>query len=322
MAPLAVGWRSDLPALFQRLADFGLGELLLLRQIFTGVAWLTIFRDKLRRFNVLGFPIEIENLIVRSQIILRMPMTTQAPCHAMGFGDVHRRHVIDRPVATETADAAVHVRGVVVINVIDRAIEPHPLDWLTAFPTVLHRLKLGIILRNLRVAVHACCGVGYVRLRSYFHKAVTVSAIHPELGHVNIVWKRHWLDRLVSHLRVLRCAVIPCRTGHPTGDHNHADQQLEGNPIRPAWKEIGHGTKRDSRRRCAAAESATANSSDGELPMNENRGQGVLRSDAAKWLRLIVCLESNEDSINAQPEGKTKFLFHFVARSVKSRLEF
>jgi hypothetical protein len=61
-----------------------------------------------------------------------------------------------------------------------------------------------------------------------------------------------------------------------------------GNPIRPAWKEIGHGTKRDSRRRCAAAESATANSSDGELPMNENRGQGVLRSDAAKWLRLIV----------------------------------
>ena len=35
----------------------------------------------------------------------------------------------------------------------------------------------------------------------------------------------------------------------------------------------------------------------------------MLRSDAAKWLRFNRCLESNDDSINAQPEGKTKFLF-------------
>ena len=34
--------------------------------------------------------------------------------------------------------------------------------------------------------------------------------------------------------------------------------------------------------------SATADSSRGELPMNENCGQDMLRSDAAKWLRLIV----------------------------------
>jgi hypothetical protein len=46
--------------------------------------------------------------------------------------------------------------------------------------------------------------------------------------------------------------------------------------------------------------------------MNENCGRDVLRSDAAKWLRLIVSLESNEDSINAQPEGKTKFLFQIL----------
>ena len=130
VAPLAICWRSNLPALFQRLADLGLGELLLLRKIFTRVAWLTVLRDKLRRLNVLRFPIEIENLIVRPQIILGVPMAIQAPRHAVGLGDVNHRHVIDRSVATETADAPVHVRRVVVINVIDRAIEPHPLDWL------------------------------------------------------------------------------------------------------------------------------------------------------------------------------------------------
>jgi hypothetical protein len=40
-----------------------------------------------------------------------------------------------------------------------------------------------------------------------------------------------------------------------------------------------------------------------------NCGRDVLRSDAAKWLRFNRCLESNDDSINAQPEGKTKILF-------------
>src|SRR4029077_244803 len=74
VAPLAICWRSNLPALFQRLADLGLGEVLLPRKIFTRVAWLTVLRDKLRRFNVLRFPIEIENLIVRPQIILGVPM--------------------------------------------------------------------------------------------------------------------------------------------------------------------------------------------------------------------------------------------------------
>src|SRR5262245_40847205 len=78
VAPLAIGWRSNLPALFQRLADLGLSELLLLRKIFAHVAWLTIFRDKLDRFNVLRFPIEIENLVVRSEVIFRMAMAIQA----------------------------------------------------------------------------------------------------------------------------------------------------------------------------------------------------------------------------------------------------
>ena len=110
MAPLAICWRSNLPAFFQRLADLGLGELLLLRKIFPGIAWLAVFRHKLRRLNIIRFPIEIENLIIRTQIILGVPMTIQAPRHTVWLGDVYCRHVIDRAMATETADAAVHVR--------------------------------------------------------------------------------------------------------------------------------------------------------------------------------------------------------------------
>src|SRR4029077_15467476 len=149
VAPLAIFWRRDFPTLFQSLADLGLGEVLLLRKIFTRVAWLTVLRDKLRRLNILRFPIEIENLIVRPQIIFGVPMTIQAPRHAVGFSDVNHRHVIDRAVATETADAPVHVRRVVVINVIDCAIKPHPLYGLTALPALLDRLQLGIVFCHL-----------------------------------------------------------------------------------------------------------------------------------------------------------------------------
>ncbi len=317
VAPLAISWWSNLPALFQRLADLGLAELLLLRKIFTRVAWLTVFRDKLRRLNVLRFPIEIENLIVRPQIILGVAMAIQTPRHAVGLGDVNRRHVTDWSVATETADAPIHVRRVVVINVIDRAIQPHPLDWFTAFPALLHRLQLGIVFCHLRMAVHACRCVGHVRVRGHFHETVTIPAIHPQLGYVNIVRKRHRLDRLISNFCVLRCGVIPCGPSQSTCNYNQADEQLDRYPIRPAWKEIGHGARRSRRRCCAAANSATANSSGGELPMNKNCGRDVLRSDAAKWLRFNRYLEGNDDSINSQPEGKTKISsYNFTASSL------
>src|SRR5215813_8591160 len=105
---------------------------------------------------------------------------------------------------------------------------------------------------------------------------------------MNIVRKRHRLDRLVSDFGVFRRGVIPRCRSQATSDHNHADDHLDRYPIRPAWKEIGHGARRPRRRRCAPAKFATADSSHGELPMNENCGQDVLRSDAAKWLRLIV----------------------------------
>src|SRR6476660_10469415 len=98
VAPLAICWRSDFPALFQGLADLGLGELLLLRKIFARIAWLTVLRDKLRRVNLRRFPMEIENLIIRPQIIFGVPMAIQAPRHAVGLGDMNHRHVIDRTV--------------------------------------------------------------------------------------------------------------------------------------------------------------------------------------------------------------------------------
>jgi len=282
MAPLAICRRIDFPALFQRLADLALRELLLFREILMCIVCLTIFRDKLRRLNIGRFPIEIKNLIFRPQIIFGMAVAIQTPRHAVWLGDVNRRHVIHWTVAAEAADAPVHVCRVIVINVINRAIEPHPFDGLTALPAILHRLKLWIVLCHLRVAVHARLRVRHIGLRGDFYEAVTVATIHTELCHVNIVRKRHRLGRLVTDLGIFRRGVIPRGSGQAANNHNRADDHLDWYPIRPAWKEIGHGARRPERRRSAAAKSATADSSGGELLMGENCTQGMLRSDAAK----------------------------------------
>src|SRR2546423_15678713 len=105
--------------------------MLLLRPIIGHAVWLSELGDELRRLHILRVPIKIENFLLRAQKIFGMTMTFQAPGHAMRLGDIHRRHLIDRTMATEATDAAIHVRRVIVINVIDRAMEPNQPDRLS-----------------------------------------------------------------------------------------------------------------------------------------------------------------------------------------------
>ena len=187
-----------------------------------------------------------------------------------GLAMIHCRHVIDWTVTTETADASVHMRRVIVINVIDRAMDPHPIDRLPAIPALPHRLKFRIVFLHLRMAIHAGLRVWHIRLRCHLHKAVTIPAIHSELRDVNIVRKRHWLDRLVADFRVFWRRVIPRRCGQSADDHNAADQELERQPIRPAWKKICHNYESATAATDVGATSATADSSFGELPTKRN----------------------------------------------------
>jgi hypothetical protein len=77
-------------------------------------------------------------------------------------------------------------------------------------------------------------------VRGNFHEAVTISAIHSQLGDMNIVWKGHGLGRLVSYLCVLRRGIIPSGRCYPARDYNDADDHFERQPVRPAWKEVSH----------------------------------------------------------------------------------
>src|SRR2546423_9999054 len=125
-----------------------------------------------------------------------MPVTFETPGHAVRLSHIHYGHVVDGAVATEATDAPVHMGRVIVIDVIDRAMEPDPLNRLARLPTVPDRLKFRIIFLHLLMTRHTGLRVWHVGLRRDIDKAVAITAIHSQLGNVNIVAKRDRLDRI------------------------------------------------------------------------------------------------------------------------------
>ena len=62
------------------------------------------------------------------------PMAFQAPSHAVGFSMVDDLHVVDLAVALHTADAAIHVNGVVEVDVVRGFVDTNPRNRIPAFP--------------------------------------------------------------------------------------------------------------------------------------------------------------------------------------------
>src|SRR6266480_3883895 len=77
-------------------------------------------------------------------------------------------------------------------------------------------------------------------MRRHFDEAVAVTAIHPELGHVDIVRERHRLDRLIANAGIFWCDVIPGGRSKSARVQNPGYRHLQRQPVAPAWKEIRH----------------------------------------------------------------------------------
>ena len=231
MACLAVLGRPNVPPFFQSLSDLLLRQPFLFRPVLVHVFRLAVLADEFGRILIRGFPIQIRDLVFRAQKILRMSVTFETPGHAVRLGHIHYGHVIDSAVATEAADAPVHMGRVIVIDVIDRAMEPDPLNRLARLPTFPDRLELRIILLHLLMTRHAGLRVRHIRLRRDIDKAVAITAIHSQLGNVNVVGKRDRLDRLVTDLGIFRGDVIPGAGGETANYHHAADGQFEWQPI-------------------------------------------------------------------------------------------
>src|SRR3954453_12239269 len=134
----------------------------------------------------------IEDLVPRTQIVLRSAMTPQTPLHLQRLRLVHQRHLIDGAVTRVATKSLGHMDAVIEEDEIRDLIHTRPLQRLAgavAGPYWFEQLGIG---PDLRVAVHA----GLRRRNSGkargLNRRVAVAAINAEAGHVMLVaeWPR------------------------------------------------------------------------------------------------------------------------------------
>src|SRR5205823_12594286 len=100
-------------------------------------------------------PIQIGNLVGWTHPRGGIAMAIEAEGHAEWFGMVNLVHLVDLAMALDTTDAAVHVDGMVEINVVGRLVNMDPGNRLARRRALPHQFQLGTFLQHLTVTVHA-----------------------------------------------------------------------------------------------------------------------------------------------------------------------
>ena len=151
-------------------------------------------------------------------------------------------HLIDRAVTAVAAHATVHMHRVVEIGVIRQTMHPHPGNRLPCLPTLTHKGEARAVVTDLAIAMAIDTGLRgrEIGMACDLDKAVTVAAIHPKLLHMESMGKGHWLIRLIADASVFRREVIPDAQRDGCAHNQHADQDLERQPIGPSGKKIRH----------------------------------------------------------------------------------
>jgi hypothetical protein len=189
-----------------------------------------------------GMPVHIKDLGGRAKAILWSTVTIKTPLHAQGLGLIDDTHLIDGTMAAVTAYTTVHMDGMIEVGVIRQAVNLHPGNRLTCLPALAHSGETGAIGKNLALAMTVDTGLRgrEIRVGGNFHEAMTVTAVHSELLHMEGVGKGDRLIRLVANAGVLRREVIPDSKRDGCANNQHTDKELERQPIGPSGKKIRH----------------------------------------------------------------------------------
>lgn len=165
-------------------------------------------------------------------------MAIKAEGHAERLGVIDLVHLVDLPMALDTADATIHMNGVIEIDVVRGLMNLDPRNWFAGLRAFANQSQPRVSRQNLIVAIHARRSCGNIRIPRLFDGVVAITAVQSKLFHVNAMRKRNWLNWLISHPRVLWCEVIPQASGHRCSDHDGANQNFTGQLIRPLWKNV------------------------------------------------------------------------------------
>jgi len=188
-----------------------------------------------------GFPIHVENLVFRANVLRGITVAIEAPLHRQRRGLKNQRHLVDRAVARGAADSFVDVNAVVEIDIIGEAVNLDPLDRLIRSVALANRLEITDVIEENRMAIHA----GFRRRNAgegrSLDAGVAVAAIDPVIASVVLVAElqglhaRHTLVCNVGRTRNQQDA----RYGQ-SAERNGREQTKPRNKIYTAMKNLCH----------------------------------------------------------------------------------
>ncbi len=155
-------------------------------------------------------PFHVEDLVLRPEEPFRLAVAFEAPLHLQRCDLPRQRHQVDSPVTGRAAHAFVDVNRMVEINEVWQVVHASPLDGLSSSPAFAHRLKVGAVGEDLRVAIHAgLCRRNASEGRS-LNRCVAVAAINPVVARVMLMAELNWLLARNEGERVVGRALILC----------------------------------------------------------------------------------------------------------------
>ncbi len=185
-------------------------------------------------------PVEVSHLRQRADVSSGVAVTIKTPRHGVRLRVINHVHLIDLPVATDTADSPVHVDRVIKVNVFRGFVDLDPLDRLPGLPRLANQGELGTVLLNLRVTVHADLSRGDIGVGGGLNERVAIAAVHAELSSMDFVGEGNRLMRLVADPGVLRSEVVPNTGTDTAAEQSQTEDDLDREPVSPSWKDVRH----------------------------------------------------------------------------------
>lgn len=152
-------------------------------------------------------PIHFEDLILRPDEHLRLPVTLKAPLHLKRGGLISEGHEINSAMTSRAPHALIYVNAVIEKDEVGQIVNPNPFDGLAAAPALADRLEVRAVRPNLGVAIHAGLGRGDTRKREFLNRGVTVAAVNAVVTDVVLMAELNRLFAREERLGVIRRSV-------------------------------------------------------------------------------------------------------------------
>ena len=184
---------------------------------------------------------EVENFRARTKRSLGIAVALQAPLHLEARVLPHERHLIDCTMTARTADAFVHVNGMIEIDKARKIVNASPDNRLVFIPTVADRLKHLGIRPDLRMTRHADLCRRHSRKRRIFHRGVAIPAVDPQSANVMLMAERNRLRaNLALPRNVRRFLNIPRQRPGAGSQNDRAKDCRPGDCIHRGMEQLGH----------------------------------------------------------------------------------